>query len=176
MKSVARFIKSVEKNPAVQSAVHVFRNGRTGQIIYSRRGVITQELIKEQFPRPNWQNELPDIRKDLWRPLAILKLGDKATADEAIKALKELKLERSLAKNGDEISEWRKKAYDGNIWHYRHYRPVYVHESVADLATVTDACVETSADGEEPPEIFWTDQWSRGAAELWNPNVKHTTV
>ncbi|VVT47087.1 mitochondrial 54S ribosomal protein mL67 [Magnusiomyces paraingens] len=145
--------------------VFLFRNLESGQVMYTQLPFPQAYNIKTQFQNPNWQNRLPDIRRDIWRPMAMAQLPSYPLAVELYESLVTLRHYRDkLFKK--EANGWRKRNDDGNIWYSGQYRPTYSQEAVADLASVLNAFdVET--------KVLWDGVWRKGQDEFWKTSITH---
>lgn len=145
--------------------VFLFRNLESGQVLYTQLPFTQAYNIKTQFQNPNWQNRLPDSRRDIWRPMAVAELPTYPLAVELYESLVTLRHQRDkLFKK--EANSWRKRNEDGNIWYSGQYRPTYSQEAVADLASVLNAF-------DTPSTIHWDGVWRKGQDEYWKTHVSH---
>lgn len=145
--------------------VFLFRNLESGQVLYTQVPFPQAFNIKTQFRNPNWENRLPDIRRDIWRPMAVAKLPTYPLAVECYNSLVELRTYRDITYK-DKVNEWRKRNEDGNIWFSGQYRPTYSQEAVADLSSVLTAFKARAT-------VYWDGQWRKGDDKYWNDLIKH---
>jgi hypothetical protein len=150
--------------------VCAFRNIETGQVLFTQTLHPQEWYIKDQFRWPNWQNRLPNLRKDLWRPMAVAQLPSHEDAVMFYQDLVELRKRRDRTEKQQAMA-WRKKSADGNIWYYSQFRPVYTQEAVADLAS---AAASSGVDC----VFHWEDAWRKGDETNWQdvPNVQHKVL
>lgn len=156
------------KNNGFGPDVYLFRNLESGQVLYTQLPYPQGYNIKKQFQRPNWQNKLPNIRQDIWRPMAVAELPSHDLAVELYDSLVQLRHYRDIVKR-DEANKMRKKNEDGNIWYSAQYRPTYSQEAVADLSSVLDAF-------EEPSTVHWDGLWRKGDDKFWGTHISHTEL
>lgn len=157
------------KNKGFAPQVFLFRNLESGQVLYSQLPYYSDYQIKQQFQRPNWQNRLPSVRRDIWRIMSVASFESHEAAVEAFKGLVELKhmREKSLRKQAGSL---RKLNQDGNIWFSAQYRPTYTQEAVSDLSTIIDEMQLSS-------KIYWENLWRKGDDKYWNTKlVKHSQL
>lgn len=145
--------------------VFLFRNLETGQVVYTQLPFVQPYNIKKQFQIPNWQNRLPDLRRDIWRPMAVAQLPTYPLAIECFESLVTLRHYRDKIQK-QEANKYRMRNEDGNIWYSGQYRPTYTYEAVSDLSSVLDS-FETNSN------VFWDSQWRKGDESLWSKNVTH---
>lgn len=149
--------------------VFLFRNIESGQVLYSQIPKFSEYQIKKQFQRPNWENRRPTLRRDIWRIMAVANLQTYESAVKLYENLVSLRSFRDLTKK-DEAMKYRPRNSDGNIWFSAQYRPIYTQEAVADLSESIDNVNEETT-------IYWEDDWRRGDASNWNPElVKHEVL
>lgn len=147
--------------------VCAFRNIESGQVLFTQTLHPQEFYIKDQFRFPNWQNRLPSLRRDVWRPMAVAQLPSHEDAVMFYQDLVELRKRRDRTER-KRAMEWRKKSDDGNIWYYSQFRPVYTQEAVADMASAALSagvrCV-----------FHWEDAWRKGDDKHWEDveNVEH---
>lgn len=149
--------------------VFIFRNIESGQVLYSQLPTFTDYQLKTQFQRPNWQNRKPQLRRDIWRVMAVVDCQSYEGAVNVYQNLVQLRSLRDLTLK-DVAMKFRPRNRDGNIWYSAQFRPIYTQEAVADLATSIEAADIKS-------NIHWEDEWRKGELSNWNSElVQHTAM
>lgn len=150
--------------------VYVFKNLFSGQILYSQVPAWHQDLIDQQFVRPNWENRKPSRRNDLWRIMCVADFDNYEYAEAAYNGLLQLKKLRDTDLR-QQSKESRHKNEDMNDWYSGQYRPHHAQEAVADLAHVVDAFEL------ENTTLLWENVWRKGDDEHWRVDlVDHDTL
>lgn len=139
--------------------VYIFRNLETNQVLYTQLPFPQQYNIKKQFQGPNWQNRLPSLRNDLWRPMAVAQTRTYESAVDLYEKLVQLRHMRDYTHN-KQANAMRKKNKDGNIWYFSQFRPTYTQEAVADVISSLEHL-------NVPAKIHWEDAWRRGDQREW---------
>lgn len=159
--------------------VFLFRNLERGQVVYSQLSIVGQRQINVLFKRPNRENRKPSTRRDLWKCMCVVDLGNYVDAVQLYQNLVRLRYMRDVlyAKENDKLrlkNEW------GNVWNSGLFRPTFTQEAVADLRESLLKLDSSSKDVDQnllDATIYWEDAWRMGDKEkYWTPvlpNVHH---
>ncbi|CAI4219532.1 unnamed protein product [Parascedosporium putredinis] len=173
--------------------IWVFHQVRTHQIVYSHSHVLDAHKALKQIPFAGKKTRPAKIRKDLWRPLAVLEFpkGMGAVGRSVFAKLREFRRRHELEWEDDVYFEMRP---DGNRRVLtRQQRGLKIHEqlpnAVADMAAVLSGIGKSNKMWlEAPPRkrpqprletrraratIFWSNGIFKHHARDWTPNVIH---
>lgn len=156
----ARWLRNLRQAPMVTA----FRNLETGQVLYSQTLYPQQFYIDQQFRWPNWQNRKPQIRRDMWRAMAVTELPTWDSAVQMYKNLVQLRTQRDLTMKAQAMA-WRRKNSDGNIWFWNQYRPTYTQEAVADICSALEAI---NLGENRSAIVHWEHMFRKGSEDVWS--------
>lgn len=152
----ARWLRQFRYGPLVVG----FRNLETGQVVWSQTLAPQQYYLDRQFRWPNWQNRKPNLRKDIWRCLAVAEVPTHEQAVQLYRNLVRLRELRDMEMR-NQARDWRRKNEFGNIWYWNQYRPTYTQEAVADVISALEVL-------KVPAKLWWDGDFRRGAPEYWD--------
>ncbi|KAF3345837.1 Eukaryotic translation initiation factor 2 subunit gamma [Verticillium dahliae VDG2] len=157
--------------PGHGEQIWVWHHLTSHQIIYSHTPQLDSNHALKQLPFIAKKSTPAKLRKDLWRPMALIQFpaGAGTAGQSAFQKLREYRRRHELEWGDEKLFRTREDAATGRL-----RTLVEAGGQLRGKRWSTDAPKEGSADRQLlEATVFWRDQQDKNFASEWSANVKH---